>query len=83
MLFGNFRLALEVVFFRAQQSEIAIQISFDFVVEDDANRAAARALDAGGLFLVEAIEVGIVFRLARFEQAVIDGLVLGQQIAFA
>ena len=64
MLFGNLVFAFWVVFFGAEQCEVAIQVLFKFVVENDAERLATGALDACDFFLVKAVEIGIVFRFA-------------------
>ena len=65
VLFGDLALAVRVVFFRSQQGQIAIQIPFEFVVEEHADRPASRALDTGGFFLIEAVEIGVVFDFVR------------------
>ena len=73
-------LAVRVVFVRAEQGEITIEIPLEFVVEQHADRPASAALDAGSLFLIEPVEIGIVFDLTGFDQTVVDGLVVGHLI---
>ena len=73
-------LAFRVIFFRPEQGQVAIQIPLEFVVEKHADRPAAAALDAGSLFLIEAVQIGVVFDLARLHQAVVDGLITGELV---
>jgi len=77
VLFRDFAFAVEIVFFRSQQGEIAIQIALEFIVEEYADRAASAALDAGNFLLLKPVEIGVVFDFAGFHQAVVDGLVVG------
>jgi len=60
VLFRDFAFAVEIVFFRSQQGEIAIQIALEFIVEEYADRAASAALDAGNFLLIEPVEIGVV-----------------------
>ena len=76
----RFSLAVWIVFFRAKQGQIAIQIALEFIVEEHADRPASGALDAGSFFLIEPVEIGVVFDFARLPQAVVDGLIVGQLI---
>ena len=80
VLFRDFAFAVESVFFRSQQGQIVIQIPFEFIVEEHADRAASAALDAGNFLLIEPVEIGVVFDFAGFHQAVVDGLVVGHLI---
>ena len=70
----------EIVFFRSEQGQIAIQIPLQFVVEKHADRSASAALDAGSFLLIEPVEIGVVFDFTGFHQAVVDGLVVGHLV---
>ena len=61
--------------FRCERGEFAVQIALQFVVENDAGDTSACCLDALGLRLVQAIEIGIVFCFAGLHEPVIDDLV--------
>ena len=50
---------------RPEQRQVAIQIPLEFIVEDHADQPSSALLDAGSLFLVEPVEIGIVFDFAR------------------
>ena len=45
-----------------------------------AHRPAARAFDPGGLLLIEAVQIGVVFGFSRLHQTVVDGLVVGEPV---
>ena len=56
------------------------RVALKFVVEKHADGSAPGALDAGSLFLIEAIEIGVVFDFARFHQTVVDRLIVGKLV---
>jgi hypothetical protein len=58
--------------------EERLVLALEFVVEDDAGDAAAGGLDATGLGLVQAIELGVVWEFARLDEA--DMVTLGAPI---
>jgi len=77
VLLGDSFLGVRVIFRRRHLGQIAIQIPLEFIVEENANRPASAALDAGCLFLIEPVEIVVVLDLARFQQTVIDRLIVG------
>ncbi len=60
--------------FLVKSFEIAIQILFQFIVEDHADGTTARRFDPFDFRLIEAVQIRIVFCLAWFRKAVIDRL---------
>jgi hypothetical protein len=64
----DFAFADFVVAIRAEESEIPIEILFEFVVENDPDRSASGLFNACGLLLIQAIEIGIVFEFERFKR---------------
>ena len=80
VLLGDSVSCVRVVFFRRHLGQIAIQISLEFIVEEHADRPASAALDAGSLFLIEPVEIGVVSDFARFQQTVVDGLIVGKLV---
>ena len=81
VLFGDQFLGVGIVFLWAERDEVAIEIPLEFIVENDAQRPAARAFDPAGLLLIEAVQIGVVFGLSRLHQTVINVLVFGEPVA--
>jgi hypothetical protein len=64
----------------AEAGALAIEVAFQFVVENDAERATAGLLDSVCLGVEEAIERGVVFGFPRFDDSVEDRLILGKAV---
>src|ERR1700732_3093902 len=73
-------LCIRIVFFRSKKRQIAIERPLEFIVEKHADGSASAALDAVSLFLIEAVEIGVVFDFAGFPQAVVNGLTIGKLV---
>ena len=65
---------LRIFLLFSQLRAVAIQIAFQFVIEQNAKGFAVGAFDTGGLCVKEAVEFGVVLGFARFHDAVIEPL---------
>ena len=65
MLLGDLVLAVWVVLFGSKQGEVSVEIPLQFIVQNDAERPAAGASNAGRFFVIEAVQVGVVPCFAR------------------
>ena len=66
--FGDFGLPVWIVLSLSKQCQVAIQILFQFVIENDAERPGSGVLDPRRLFLIEAIQISIVLRFSGLQQ---------------
>src|SRR5216684_2412015 len=78
MLFSNPLTGLPHIRFRGERRQVAVQMAFQFIVENDAERAAPGARDPRDFVLVEAVKLSVVFCLAGFYETVVHGLGVGQ-----
>src|SRR6266699_3450261 len=56
----------------AEPSEILVEFPLQFVIENDAEIPAALFEDFPGLFLIEPVEIYILVRFFRFDEAVVS-----------
>ncbi len=67
-----------LTFLTRKLHQLAIQISFQFVVQNNAHRTATGALDSGRLLLIKAVQSRVVLGFFRFVESVVRGLLFGQ-----
>jgi len=63
----------------AEPSEILVEFLLQFVIENDAEVPTTLFEDFSGLFLIEPVEICIVVRFFRFDEAVVSRLTFGNQ----
>jgi hypothetical protein len=60
----------------AETGDVPIHFPLQLVIENDAQTSAAFLVNAGRFLLIEEIQVGVVIGFSRFDEAVVDRLVL-------
>src|SRR5260370_34538659 len=74
MLLSNPLTGFPPIRFRSERRQVAVQMAFQFIVENDAERAAPGGRDPRDFVLVEPVELRVVFCLAGFYETVVHGL---------